>query len=504
MLKRLEPPLRFVLGMATLIVLLAVTAGLWWWLPASPRATLASGRGSCQQITIAENGKTLVAIHCKELAVWDLVQRKELGAMLYRGSLQYLLAPDAETLAVAYQMLFDAHPLGSGWVWQPGTQPEPVPLPDLHSLVAFTADSRSLATSTGLTNRLWDVATARERRFPVPFKRIDGICPLPDGRIVVSNYHSEEGWLVDPLAITLWIFAPDLTLASKPITVPGVEGPVTISPDGQRFTAWQMNWGPRVTHLHDLENPLTADLAKLGDWKPHRVKFYDLNTGRELASFDSGFKEGQVPAPIFSPDGSRLLTDDRAVWDIATIPPRKLASLEGRDMNVSGFSPDGKWLVVRPYGGVGFAYDKSWQLLDATTLQKHDIQPPPQSEPRFASNGQTVAAKHLVMPSAFSEFVAKWVQRSGRPAPHEAVVVWNLPEGQQITELDMPSSFAYFPDGQSMAVGRDDGTIEIWDIPPRRSWYIDYGLPVLFALLVLLGMRMGWRAVHRPLVTVTT
>ena len=33
------------------------------------------------------------------------------------------------------------------------------------------------------------------------------------------------------------------------------------------------------------------------------------------------------------------------------------------------------------------------------------------------------------------------------------------------------------------------GTIQVWDLPPRRPWWINYGLPVLFVLLVLLGAR---------------
>jgi hypothetical protein len=65
--------------------------------------------------------------------------------------------------------------------------------------------------------------------------------------------------------------------------------------------------------------------------------------------------------------------------------------------------------------------------------------------------------------------------------------VWHVATGQQLVVLRDCNDCAYFPDGKQLAVAHKDGTIEIWDIPPRRPLWIEYGLPVFFVLLLLLA-----------------
>lgn len=62
MLKRLEPKLRLMLGMAILISLLGVTAGLWWWLPAHPRAVLFRSGANITGFHISADWRTLLAV----------------------------------------------------------------------------------------------------------------------------------------------------------------------------------------------------------------------------------------------------------------------------------------------------------------------------------------------------------------------------------------------------------------------------------------------------------
>jgi hypothetical protein len=71
-------------------------------------------------------------------------------------------------------------------------------------------------------------------------------------------------------------------------------------------------------------------------------------------------------------------------------------------------------------------------------------------------------------------------------------VHWSVPDGQRIAYFDRcPTSSFFFPDSKSLAILHGE-TFEIWDMPPRRPWWIECGLPVLFALLLLLGCT-AWR-----------
>jgi WD40 repeat protein len=342
-------------------------------------------------------------------------------------------------------------------LWQPRNQAAPVPLPGSHDFVDFTSDSQFLVTWNGKTYKFWDVATVEERSLPMEIKgHIDGV-HLLEGQIVVSEYFWRSGWLVDDCWIKLWMLNPKLTILSEPIVLPlNISGPISFSPDGRRLTAWHMVWNP------------------------NEIKLFEARTGRELAWFPSSFTGGAVPAQEFSPDGSRLLTDDQTIWDITIMPPRRLGSVDGQTVT---FSTDGEWVAVGKWEETLRA-SRTWNIFHVANLEKSSIwHTESEDEPRFAADSRTFAAKIEALPSSFSEFLAKWLPV--KPASYsETVKVWQLPGGEEIASCD-GDSFAYFPDGKRLAVARQ-GIIDLWDIPPHRPWWIDYGLPVLFVLLLML------------------
>src|SRR5262249_43235914 len=85
-----------------------------------------------------------------------------------------------------------------------------------------------------------------------------------------------------------------------------------------------------------------------------------------------------------------------------------------------------------------------------------------------------------------------------RKSDSRGVRIWEASSGQVLGTLWGSVGFLYLPDGKAMLTWSNDGNIRIWDLPLRRPWYVDYGLPVLFALLVILGVRMMWRALCKP------
>lgn len=469
MLRRLTswpgPLPRFLLGMAGILMLLALTAALWLWLPAWPRTTLASQRGTCQMIHMDPNGRTLVAVHPDALTCWDLATGQELGTTPYRGPHRLHFAPDGQQLAVVEQSLRSSPIFDSVRLWQPARESAPVALPGFHDVLGFTSDGKFLAGANGETCKLWDVAANRERAFPVLLSRINYIDPLRDGRIVVTATLPEAGWLVDEILTKLWVFNADLTLASDPIHLPANMA-TRISPDGRLFT-----------------------LVRLPAAPPWDLKLHRLSTGREVASFS---EQGIGWTPLFSPDGTRLVIDHKSVWDITTAPPRRIGSVaDGLRLD---FSPDGKWLRAWPWMS-GPADTEA--LLDAATFTKLPLRPGV-IELTFAPDSQTIAGKEIVPPSGFAQLLARCFPGCPGAVPYEALQVWTFPDWQEVASYPHVRSFTYFPDGRRMAVGLEDGTIELWDLPPRRPWWIDNGLPVLFVLLMLFAVRLIWRAFRNP------
>jgi hypothetical protein len=239
-----------------------------------------------------------------------------------------------------------------------------------------------------------------------------------------------------------------------------------LSPDGRLCAAWELYHGK----------------------VPNVIRLYELNTGREFGSIPTMTSGGGVE---FSADGTRLITELDYIWDITVSPPCRLGGEQGQRLQ---FSPDGKWL--RAYSCLTGPID-TMAFFDAATFTKQPM-PSEISALTIGPDTQSIAGKAQVTASAFQQWLARWLPGPARPPSYEALRVWTFPGWQEIATFPDAEAFAYLPDGRSIAVGRKEGSIEIWDIPPRRPWYIDYGLPVLFALLVLLGVRMVWRAVRRP------
>ena len=406
----------------------------------------------------------------------------------------------------------------------------------------FSADSQTLIVATTTSRqKLVDTATGQDRPLPAGISgdTID-IRPLGNGRLLVLETVTDEGWLADEHGLKVW----DLTVPSGIQPVSGrlnlrvsetvcpprpfsasVATPLAgVSADGRLVAAWT--------------GPLDEDLNPL-------LKLFDRHTGQQLMAFRARFDEdfggdehirrqqsvspppafgtssssiiiGLAPPPRpaieFSPDSSRVIQLDvqripegdrfselskrwlggevpiRAMWDARTSPPRQLASCEAASLT---FSPDSKWIITKTQALDDMGSPITvWKVLDASTFQKQgDWFPLVPQDPVLAPRGGTVASTGWRAKSSFEVWMANWFAwRSAAISP--GVSVCELPTCREIAWIEDCQCFTYFPDGQSMAVARTDGTIAVWDLPPHRPIWVDIGLPVLFALLSVLGC---WR-----------
>jgi len=488
MLKRLSPLARFVLGLAGLLTGLALIAGIWFWFPARPRAQWQSAY-EWQNLFVSPDGRTLLTIHEVGMSLWDLPEGRERAVLEvprnqheFRRFSNVILSPDGRH--VAFLLTFDGgrNPEFHAQLWSPDVEPLPWRVPG-STLLGFTPDSQTLIASVGHLLRV-DTATGKSKavEYPTNVRQLAMSPLLPDGRVVMVGNEEKDGiWNREEWLAVTWLDYGRGGMRS--VRFPGFADedmvPV-LAPDG---------------------NCAAAILGR-------QVKLWDLTTGNELATLAGS--EAQQISPYrsacgwFSPDGRwfGVLLDPveaerpwrrvEAVWDLHASPPRRQAAWPDDCM---AFSPDGNWLLVHP------AFDSDrYAILPAGTLAHHIRLKSVTRTPQFAPDSRTLAVPVLDFAPRGVTGTLLWalgLDEPARPA-EDQLQIWDVAAGRPIGFLDCTPAFAFFPDGRTLAVGAVDSSIQLWDIPPRRPWWVEYGLPVLFVLWATLGLRRLWRAVRKP------
>jgi WD40 repeat protein len=215
------------------------------------------------------------------------------------------------------------------------------------------------------------------------------------------------------------------------------------------------------------------------------VKLWDAATGGVLRTLSGHHAE--VVGALFTPDGRRLVSFDRdehiIVWDPAT--GREQLSFRARKEfdEAMEISPDGTTLAVGGRGGVGL-----WDL--ATGREKHILD-------EGSSSVLCLAFYHRIpVLAAVGEKPRAWDLSSGRAtyswlyhecelysvaiAPDDGWLAWGdargfveiwdgssryygkIPTGQ-----DHIWCATFAPNGRTLATASQDGTVKLWDIPPR-------------------------------------
>jgi WD40 repeat protein len=270
---------------------------------AQNKATLQERAGTVYSLAFTPDGKT-VAVSCwkkagngagGEVGLWDIATGKRCGSLSRdHGVSRLAVAPDGKWLAAAESW----SPSKKQWkgevvLWDLATNQARLTFPTFASSLAFSPDSKSLATYDNEAVREWDLSTGKERRaLGRPGLTINSLAYSPDGRTLAG---ADFGGIV-----TLW----DTPSGKIRATLRHEGGrhvqSVAFSPDGQTLAA---GLGDRDIEVRE----------------PGEVVLWDVATGQQRLVL-RGHREG-VFGIAFSPDGRTLASGSGdgtvRLWDLS-------------------------------------------------------------------------------------------------------------------------------------------------------------------------------------------
>jgi RNA polymerase sigma factor (sigma-70 family) len=466
-------------------------------------------------LAFSPDGKALASAGMDgQVALYDLATGKETarlnraGKDAHRafGASALAFSPDGKGLAVPCVEMANFHLRGAIKLFDVTTGREvrevrPAAGQPLPVAPAFSPDGKTLAwdTSEG-TVVLTDAATGRElRRLGA-----DGPCRfafVPDGKSVVAARVFDR-------VVVVWDAATGQELRrfgkARPAP-PGAglwghaEAPgVAVSPDGRTLAAAGAGHTPLLIDLatgKDVFAPTghqsavrsihySADgqtIITRGD--DGTVRRWDAATGREAgravlppddpAAPLAGFRDwltpqlssGDTTAPL-SGDGSTFVTAERAgpvhVWDTATGKEVGAFRAEGQGSYPPALSADGSALALTD------TRERVVHVRDRAGKELHSFELPAAPPLLPGMNAPVDPAKAPVF-SPDGKLLA--VRSDTR------LVVHSLATGREVGRLSFPPGKAaggvvFSPDGRSLALDRQDGTVGLWEVATGRERHV--------------------------------
>lgn len=471
----------YALTMTLIVVLLPATAMLWWLLPPWPSASwqvinpqlIDPDKPRDFKLAIAGNtlafSSDLPMPSRRTLTVWKLDSQAKQAE--FRPIGHWHLMPDGQKLVFDIDV---SEPFAQYAQWQVMIADtvlgaDAVPLPDASGFRIWDKQKLAITTQRDGPVKIWELRTGIE--LPAPLWNGKYIWRLAETDLgALAWEHAEGDKSSEKTSMRLW----NIRTQERLLELPGCRKMVP-SPAGKQVFA----------EVHAKDRP--------------RFALWETSTGNLLGELKD-MPKFSPNAVSFSPDSSRLAIelDSTEIWDTSVLPPRPLNKLENAE--VLAFSPDSKSLsILRRDPKLGSTMIRNepeparCELWDAALSQRrasfetwkwdkftHDI-----SQPGFAPDGKSIAfyTKHKtaipVLPNYFPSL-----------SPEAEFKVLDVETGSETASFPGFTHACWLPNSRAIATFREqDGIVRIWDLPLRRSPWVDYGLVATFVLLAALGMR---------------
>jgi WD40 repeat protein len=486
---------------------LACLLGLWHLTPPSPRAAFCYGKQTCLH-AFSPDGNTLVTTFGEgkssdcagPIHLWDVPSGRERATIAddWWSISHCQFSPDGT--------LFAAMNGGNHLkLWETATGKERADLPlqkgmDHHLGARFSPDGRFIIYERcdsphpyGPGSILfWEIETQRVRA--TIDARYGSMTIAADGKSlnVVRCFPRQEVYTIER-----WRFVddPQVVVPLQTVTIPGHIFP-RFSPDLDRCVI-----------INDLPGPLEG--AELTLW--------DTTTGKELARVILPGDNIRHECLQFLQDES-LLVGLRCggrnrdyeyrytIWEgkikrqeIATCKHKPLVSADGHLLLV--WIPNGA-LVLDAVSGDVHGELRNPRDEEYAGLRDYFGMGPwgPDTEGVFGPDGKTVVItglgrnrkEHPIIPLLSKLGVVDRFDNYLHVAR-----LWDVERRQELACFKDCQQALYSPDGKTLATAHRDGTIRLWDVPPRKPLLAIFALSLVLWFALLLGVRLGKRLVRQ-------
>jgi WD40 repeat protein len=359
--------------------------------------------------------------------------------------------------------------------------------------LAFAADGKILAFGGGNLVHLCEADTGKEIRQLKAPGGIRGLVFAPDGKTLAVQGRNRR--------VRLWETATGKELyqrgdAEQPAESDGVffisgfAGPETralaFSPDGKQFASaagstvrlWETATGKELPLLEGhrkapLAIALSGDGKTVVSWGTDRVlRRWESATGKSLGEFPA--PQGTTLA-VLSPDGqtAALANADNTIRFLETSTGKERFRIKGLPNGAAtlGFSPDGKVLAVRGGESTIRLYDAANGSELRQIVLRPGNNPPPNGVIIIGGRGRRSGGSGpgLVFSPDGKLLVAPGPNNGNARATLVIIDVSTGKELRKIASTQAVRSFAFSPDGRSLATENADRTVTLWEVASAKE-----------------------------------
>ena len=452
------------------------TVHVWDLTNRQHKTTLEGHTSHIKSIAFSPDGRTLATGSSDDtVRLWDIDTGHHKTTLIGHTYTIYSVAfsPDGRTLATA-----------GGWaelnLWDVDTGELKTTLPDQFDgipTIAFSPNGRILATTSSNTNdvQLRDVFTGKEIQRLNTERSIKSLAFSSDSRTLATG-----GWR----ELYLW----DLGTAERKATLTGhlhYEGVLSLafSPDGQTLTSaspdelhlWDSMTGAQKGTVNGHTDyfwgfALSADGRTVATGNRGKIRLWDtLNTTQQAIFYEDEWGNNAL---AFSPDGNTLASEISPyirLWDVKTGTHRNTlktyigSGIGGSRIYALAFSPDGRFFANAHMRGTnGSVWLWYAGLIRKSILEGHSDNV---SALAFSPDSRTLAT------GSFDDTIRLWDVETDA---HKFTLTGHT---------GSIKSVAFSPDGNTLASASRDGTVRLWDTisGAHKSTLIGYTNTVAFS-----------------------